>query len=228
LATSRTVCRRARTGLMASPARTESWRVCVAHRPCCQGKEDPSASPWAPPRSSSSSLCIWSQKASAAAYAAESESVAVDGLGEEQATSSSSPHPSSKCGCVHSLCQIFRWGSEYERGSLEADEDVAAEDDEPAEVPAAADDESGKYGPDGRAPSSSRTRSRRNALPSRHIAATTGLLFGLTHGTDSPNVFSIDFDPTCPGRCSAASAPRAALPQRASAWRRRKLPRRPG
>jgi hypothetical protein len=61
-------------------------------------------------------------------------------------------------------------------------------------------------------------------MPSRHIAATTGLLFGLTHGTASPSVFGIDVDPTCPGRCSAASATRAALPQRASAWRRRKLP----
>jgi hypothetical protein len=148
-----------------------------------------------------------------------SEFVAVDGLGEAETTSSSSsPHPSSKCGCVHFLCQIFRWGSEYERGSREADEDVAAEGDEAAEVPAAADDERGKYDPDRRAPSSSRTRSRRNALPSRHIAATTRFRFRQTHVTASPSVFGIDVDPTCPGRCSAASAPRAALPQRASAW----------
>jgi hypothetical protein len=133
-------------------------------------------------------------------------------------SSSSSPHPSSKCGSVHSLRQIFRWGSEYERESPAGDEDVAAEGDEPAEVPAAADDERGKYDPDGRAPSSSRTHSRRNALPSRHIAATTRLLFRQTHVTYSPSVFGTDVDPTCPGRCSAASAPRAALPQRASAW----------
>jgi hypothetical protein len=152
----------------------------------------------------------------------------VDGLGEEEATCSTSPHPSSECGCVHSLCQIFRWGSEYERGLLEADEDAAAEGDEPAEVSAAADDERGKYGPDGRAPSSSRTHSRGNAVPGRHIAATTRFLFGLTHVTDSPIVFGIDVDPICAGGCSAASAPRTALPQRASAWRRHKLPRRPG
>jgi hypothetical protein len=228
LATSRTLSRRSRTGLMASPARTESWRVCVAHRPCCQEEEDSCASPLAPPRGSSSSLCIWTQKTSASASAAESESAAVDGLGEEEATCSTPPHPSSECGCVHSLRQIFRWGSEYERGSLEADEDAVAEGDEPAEIHAAADDESGKYDPDGRAPSSSRTRSRRNALPSRHIAATMRLLLGLTHVTGSPSVFGIDVDPTCPGRCLAASAPRAALPQRAIAWLRPKLPRRPG
>jgi hypothetical protein len=147
-----------------------------------------------------------------------SEFVAVDGLEEERRTSSSSPHPSSKCGCVHSLCQIFRWASEYERGSREADEDVAAEGDKPAEVPAAADDERGKYDPDGRTPLSSGTRSRPNAMPSRHIAATTRLLLGLTHVTASPSVFGTVVDPTCPGRCSPASAPRAALPQRATAW----------
>jgi hypothetical protein len=118
-----------------------------------------------------------------------SEFVAVDGLAEERRTSSSSPHPSSKCGSVHSLRQIFRWGSDYELESLEADEAVAAEGDEPAEVPAAADDESGKYDPDRRAPSSSRTRSRPNALPSRHIAATTRLRFRQTHVTASPSVF---------------------------------------
>jgi hypothetical protein len=153
-----------------------------------------------------------------AASAAESESAAVDGLGEEQAASSSSPHPSSKCGSVHSLRRISRWASEYERGSLEADEDAAVEGDEPAEIHAAADDERGKYDPDGRAPSSSRTRSRRNAPPGRRIAATTRLLLGLAHVTASPSVLGIDADPTCPGRCSAASAPRAALPQRAIAW----------
>jgi hypothetical protein len=74
-------------------------------------------------------------------------------------TSSSSPHPSSECGCVHSLFQIFRWGSEHERRSVEAEKVAAAEGDKPAEVPAAADDERGKNDPDGRAPSSSRTRS---------------------------------------------------------------------
>jgi hypothetical protein len=115
-------------------------------------------SPWAPPTSSTRSFCIWSQNTSAAASAAESESAAVDGLGEAETTSSSSsPHPSSKCGSVHSLRQIFRWGSEYERGSWEADKDAAAEGDEPTELPAAADDEGGKYDLDGRAPSSSRT-----------------------------------------------------------------------
>jgi hypothetical protein len=77
---------------------------------------------------------------------------------------------------------------------------VATEGDEPAEVPTAADDERGKYDPDGRAPSSSRTRSRRNASPSRRMAATTGLLFGLTHVTASPSVLGIDVDRACPGR----------------------------
>jgi hypothetical protein len=105
---------------------------------------------------------------------------------------------------------------------------VATEGDEAAEVPAAADDERGKYDPDGRAPLSSGTRSRPNALPSRRMAAPTGLLSGLTHVTASPSVLGIDVDPTCPGRCSAASALRAALPQREYVWRRRKLPRRPG
>jgi hypothetical protein len=157
-----------------------------------------------------------------------SEFVAVDGLAEERRTSSSSPHPSSKCGSVHSLRRISRWASEYERGSLEADEDVATEGDKPAEVPAAADDERGKCDPDGKAPSSSRTRSRRNAPPGRRIVATTRLLLGQTNVTTSPSVFGTDVDPTCPGRCSAASAPRAALPRWATAWRRRKLPRRPG
>jgi hypothetical protein len=146
----------------------------------------------------------------------------VDALGEEQAAFPSSPHLSSKGGCVHSLCQIFRWGSEYDRRSLEADEDVAEEGDKLAEVPAAADDERGKHDPDGRAPSSSTTRSRRNALPSRRMAATTRLLSRLTQVTDSPSVFGIDDNPTCPGRCLAASAPRAHI------CRRRKLPRRPG
>jgi hypothetical protein len=101
---------------------------------------------------------------------------------------------------------------------VEAENVAAAEGDKPAEVPAAADDEGRKYDPDGRAPLSSRTCSRRNALPSRRMAATTGLLSGLTHVTASPSIFGIDVDPTCPGIFSAASAPRAALPQRATAW----------
>jgi hypothetical protein len=48
----------------------------------------------------------------------------------------------------------------------------------------------------------SRTCSRRNALPSRRMAATTRLPFGLTNVTCDPGVFGIDFDPTCPGRWS--------------------------
>jgi hypothetical protein len=34
------------------------------------------------------------------------------------------------------------------------------------------------------------------------MAATTRLPFGLTNVTCDPGVFGIDFDPTCPGRCS--------------------------
>jgi hypothetical protein len=49
------------------------------------------------------------------------------------------------------------------------------------------------------------------------------LLSWLTNMTDSPSVFGIDVDPTCPGRCSAASAPRAALPQRATCYASRDL-----